>query len=251
MPILVLMRHGATLWGQENRFAGWSDTLLSETGIKEAHEASRILKKAGLSFDICFTSKLKRAQQTLEIVADSKGPLSGNTTMDWRLNERHYGVLQGETRADMVKKYGNQQVVKWRRSYAGEPPPLMANDPRWQEQLQRLPGIALHNQPKSESMAAAAERVTPLWHEQMVPKLKGGKNLLVVAHTSSIRGLVRAIEGLSDEAAENFRIATAIPLVYVFDEDLRVIRRSELNAGMLNSLRYWVNRLKPRGLGQI
>lgn len=245
------MRHGATLWGQENRFAGWADTPLSDTGVKEAQGATRTLAKAGLTFDIYFTSPLKRAQQTLEIVADSKGPSIGNIISDWRLNERHYGALQGETRADMIEKYSNQQVVEWRRSYTAVPPPLDADDPRWQEQLQRLPDIAVHDQPRTESMAKAAERVAPFWHSNIVPALKTGKQILVVAHTSSIRGLARVIESLNDDEAAEFRIATAIPLVYLLDDDLKIIRRTDLSDGMANNLRYWMNRLKPRRLGWI
>ena len=251
MPTLVLMRHGATLWGQENRFAGWADTPLSDTGVKEAQGATQTLAKAGLAFDICFTSSLKRAQQTLEIVAESKGPPIGNIISDWRLNERHYGALQGETREAMIERYGNQQVVEWRRSYAAVPPPLSEDDPRWQEQLQRLPDIILDDQPRSESMAMAALRVEPVWHTRMAPELKAGKQLLVVAHTSSIRGLARVIEGLSDEEAADFRIATAIPLVYLLDDDLKVLGRTDLSDGMVNNLRYWMNRLKPRRLGWI
>jgi 2,3-bisphosphoglycerate-dependent phosphoglycerate mutase len=245
------MRHGATLWGQENRFAGWADTPLSDTGVKEARSATRTLAKASLPFDTSFTSSLKRAQQTLEIVADSKGPPVGNIISDWRLNERHYGALQGETREAMIERYGNQQVVVWRRSYAAVPPPLSEDDPRWQEQLQRLPDIAADDQPRSESMAMAALRVEPVWHTRMAPELRAGKQLLVVAHTSSIRGLARVIEGLTDEKAADFRIATAIPLVYLFDDDLKIIRRTDLNDGMVNNLRYWMNRLKPRHLGWI
>lgn len=251
MPTLVLMRHGATLWGQENRFAGWADTPLSDSGVKEAQDAARTLAKAGLAFDFCFTSPLKRAQQTLEIVSDSKGLPIGNIISDWRLNERHYGALQGETREVMIEKYGNQQVVAWRRSYAAVPPPLPEDDPRWREQLQRLPDITIDDQPRSESMAMAALRVGPVWHTRMAPELKAGKQLLVVAHTSSIRGLARVIEGLNDQEAADFRIATAIPLVYLLDGDLRVISRTDLNDGMVNNLRYWMNRLKPRRLGWI
>ena len=245
MPTLVLMRHGATLWGQENRFAGWADTPLSDSGVKEAQDAARTLAKADLAFDICFTSSLERARQTLEIVINSKGLPIGNIISDWRLNERHYGALQGETREAMIERYGNQQVVAWRRSYSAVPPSLHEDDPRWREQLQRLPDISIDDQPKSESMAMAALRVEPVWQARMAPELKAGKQLLVVAHTSSIRGLARVIEGLNDQEAANFRIATAIPLVYLLDDDLKVIRRTDLNDGMVNNLRYWMNRLKP------
>ena len=245
------MRHGATLWGQENRFAGWADTPLSNTGVKEAESATRTLAKAGLAFDICFTSHLKRARQTLEIVAGNKGPTIGNIISDWRLNERHYGALQGETREAMVERYGNQQIVAWRRSYAAVPPPLSEDDPRWQEQLQRLPDIPVDDQPRSESMAMAALRVEPVWHAQMAPELKAGKQLLVVAHTSSIRGLARVIEGLTDQEAADFRIATAIPLVYLLDDELKIIRRTDLRDGIGSSWRHWISRLKPRRLGWI
>ena len=251
MPTLVLLRHGATLWGQENRFAGWADTPLSGTGVREARDAAQIMAKAGLAFDIAFTSSLKRARETLEIVAGGKVPPVGTVKSDWRLNERHYGALQGEIRADMIERYGNEQVVEWRRSYTAVPPALADDDPRWHEQLQRLPDIALHNQPRAESMAKAAERVEPVWHTLMAPELKAGKQILVVAHTSSIRGLARVIENLSDEKAADFRIATAIPLVYVLDDGLKVIRRTDLSDGVVSNLRYWTNRLKPRRLGWI
>jgi 2,3-bisphosphoglycerate-dependent phosphoglycerate mutase len=251
MQTLVLMRHGATLWGQENRFAGWADSPLSDTGTKEAQGAAQTLAEAGLAFDISFTSSLKRAQQTLDIVAKSKGTFIGNIISDWRLNERHYGALQGETREAMIERYGNQQVVDWRRSYAAVPPSLTEDDPRWQEQLQRLPGISIDDQPKSESMAMAALRVEPIWHTRIAPELRSGKRLLVVAHTSSIRGLARVIEGLNDEAAADFRIATAIPLIYLLDDNLKFIKRTDLNDGVASNLRYWINRLKPRRLGWI
>lgn len=251
MRTLVLMRHGATLWGQENRFAGWADTPLSDTGKKEAEGAAQTLAKSGLAFETSFTSSLKRAQQTLEIVADNKGAPIGSIISDWRLNERHYGALQGETREAMIERYGNQQVVCWRRSYNAVPPPLSEADPRWQEQLQRLPGIAIDDHPKSESMAMAALRVEPVWHTRMAPELRAGKRVLVVAHTSSIRGLARVIEGLTDDAAADFRIATAIPLVYLLDDDLKFIKRADLNDGVVSNLRYWMNRLKPSRLGWI
>jgi 2,3-bisphosphoglycerate-dependent phosphoglycerate mutase len=251
MPILVLMRHGSTLWGQENRFAGWGDTPLNEDGLTEAKNAARTLAKANFSFSSCYTSELLRARQTLSALVNSGLALPANTHFDWRLNERHYGALQGETRAVMIKKYGNNQVVEWRRSYTAIPPPLHENDPRWLEQLQRLPNLTSAEHPKTESMAIAADRVAPVWHTRIAPDLKNGKQVLVVAHTSSIRGLARAIEGLSDEASEDFRVATAIPVVYEFDDDLKVVNKSDLTDGLSGSIRYWTNQLKPRNLGWI
>jgi 2,3-bisphosphoglycerate-dependent phosphoglycerate mutase len=251
MPVLVLMRHGATLWGQENRFAGWGDSPLSQTGFAEAASTARALAKAKLSFDINYTSDLLRAQQTLEVLTQILPATANETRRDWRLNERHYGSLQGETRAAMIEKYGNKQVVEWRRSYTALPPSLEKDDPRWHEQVQRLPNLKPTDQPATESMAIAAERVAPVWHTRIAPDLKGGKQVLVVAHTSSIRGLARAIEGLDDEACENFRIATAVPIVYILDADLNVVSKTDVKAGMAGGIRYWANQLKPRGLGWI
>ena len=251
MPILVLMRHGATLWGQENRFAGWGDTPLSDGGFNEAKRAGHVLTKANFSFDVCYVSELSRAKQTLSTLIENGLTIGNDIQFDWRLNERHYGALQGETRAAMVEKYGNNQVVEWRRSYTATPPQLPENDPRWLEQLQRLPNLSLEQQPKTESMAAAANRVAPVWANYITSDLKSGKRVLVVAHTSSIRGLARAIEGLSDEVSESFRVATAIPLVYKFDDDLKVVNKADLKDGLSGSIRYWSNQLKPRKLGWI
>jgi 2,3-bisphosphoglycerate-dependent phosphoglycerate mutase len=251
MPTLVLMRHGATFWGDENRFAGWGDTPLSQTGLHEAKSAAKILAKANLDFDICYTSELQRAQQTLGALTAIKPSLAANVESDWRLNERHYGALQGETRIAMIEKYGNQNIVDWRRSYAAVPPPLEDDDPRWLEQLQRLPTINKADQPKTESMATAAERVAPVWNTRIAPDLKIGKRVLIVAHTSSLRALARTIENLSDAESANFRIATAIPMVYELDTDLKLLSKSHLNIDLSGSIRHWANRLKPRGLGWI
>ena len=249
MPILVVMRHGATQWSQENRFAGWADAALSEKGLEEARRAAVTLKKAGVSFDLCFTSLLSRAGRTLDIVTRELGIAEEKVKRDWRLNERHYGALQGETRSAMIARYGNAQVVQWRRAYDEAPPPLEDGDPRWLEQVERLKAVPLDRQPRGESLRQAAERVAPAWHDAMVPALAAGQNLLVVAHTSAIRGLARVIEHLSDEQCEAFRIATAIPRLYVLGDDLRVGEKTDLNEGLGSSLRYWGNRLKPRGLG--
>ncbi|MFO1121617.1 MAG: 2,3-bisphosphoglycerate-dependent phosphoglycerate mutase [Hyphomicrobiales bacterium] len=251
MPTLVLMRHGATLWGEQNRFAGWGDTPLSETGMKEARKAAQALVRSGLQFDLCYTSCLARARQSLDIMLDEMKASELPVRREWRLNERHYGALQGETRAAMTERYGNSQVVAWRRSFDVVPPPLDEGDPRWQEQLARLPMIPLADQPHTESMAQAAERVAPLWHESIAPDLKSGKQLLVVAHTSALRGLIRIIEGLNDADAAAFRIATAIPRVYVLDDDLKPLKTVDLTEGVASSLRHWFTALKPRRIGWI
>ena len=251
MPKLVLMRHGATLWGQENRFAGWGDTPLSDAGHKEAQSAAKILADANFIFDKYYTSELKRAKQTLAATVALYPEVRDSIQTDWRLNERHYGALQGETREAMIEKYGNQQVVDWRRSFTAVPPPLPDGDPRWLEQLQRLPAINVADQPRTESMATAAARVAPVWHEHIAPDLRQGGQVLVVAHTSSIRGLARAIENLSDSDSANFRIATAIPLVYEFDASLQLVAKTFLDTNVSGSFRRWFNRFKPRGLGWI
>jgi 2,3-bisphosphoglycerate-dependent phosphoglycerate mutase len=243
------MRHGATTWSQENRFAGWADASLSPKGLEEARKAAKSLKKAEISFDICFTSLLSRASQTLDAVTAELGIAQERVKRDWRLNERHYGALQGEPRSAMIQRYGNAQVVQWRRAYDEAPPLLGDGDPRWLEQLDRLKQVPLASQPRSESLRAAAERVAPVWDELMAPALKDGRNLLVVAHTSAIRGLARVIEQLTDEQCEAFRIATAIPRVYALGNDLKIQEKADLNEGLGSSLRYWSNRLKPRGLG--
>lgn len=250
MPTLVLVRHGTTEAAKANRFAGWDDTALSAAGRAEAVLAARTLAGAGIEFDCCFTSRLSRATETLAAVAEALGLEAAEVTREWRLNERHYGALQGETRGAMIEAHGNAQVVAWRRSYDAVPPPLGEDDPRWREQLARLADVPAALQPRTESLGQAVERVTPVWHQAIASVLRGGGNVLVVAHTSSIRGLARAIEGLDDEASAAFRIATAVPRVYELDEALRPVARADLTEGLASGVRYWANRLKPRWLGR-
>jgi 2,3-bisphosphoglycerate-dependent phosphoglycerate mutase len=251
MPTLFLIRHGATQWAEENRFAGWGDTPLSARGHREAVFVAQSLKKSRYSFDICFTSQLTRARQTMAAIAQELSLPEHALKYDWRLNERHYGALQGEPRTAMIKKHGNAKIVEWRRTYHGQPPQLEDNDPRWEEQLQRLSEIPILQHPRSESMAQAVERVNPLWIDEIAPALKAGKNLLVVAHTSSIRGLVRHIEGLDDAQCAAFRISTAVPRQYELDDNLAPLEVRDLTHGVKAKIRYWVNRQKPGWLGGI
>jgi 2,3-bisphosphoglycerate-dependent phosphoglycerate mutase len=251
MPTLVLMRHGATIWGEENRFAGWGDTPLSAKGVEEARAAARSMKRHGLHFDRHFTSRLTRAQQTLDAVTAELGISARGVETDWRLNERHYGALQGETRSDMINRFGNRQVVAWRRSYDATPPLLEPDDPRLAEQFARLPDLAQSQHPRGESLGEAVARTAPCWFSTVAPALAQGQNVLVVAHTSSIRGLVKSIESLDDEEAAAFRIATAVPRIYEFDGALKVMSCADLTDGVGAQLRAWTNRLKPRGLGWI
>ncbi len=245
------MRHGATIWGGENRFAGWGDTPMSATGVAEVRDGARVLCKTGLTFDLCVTSRLRRATDSLGIVGEVMPLGSARLLSDWRLNERHYGALQGETRAAMIERYGNEQVVAWRRSYDARPPLLGDEDPRWLEQIARFPDIPLDSHPRGESLADAVERITPVWTDSIAGALRAGGNVLLVAHTSSMRAIVRAVEGLDDAASAAQRFATAVPRAYAFDEDLRVVSRADITGGLRLRLRHWSARLKPRRLGWI
>jgi 2,3-bisphosphoglycerate-dependent phosphoglycerate mutase len=251
MPELVLMRHGATLWGQENKFAGWGDTPLSPAGVQEAVAAGRALAQRGFRFDAVLTSRLLRAAQTVEHLQQALHYSNENIERDWRLNERHYGALQGYSRSDMIKQHGNALVVAWRRSFDAVPPPLMPDDPRWLEQLQRLSDIPQNAQPRSESMGMAAVRAGQVWNERIKPALKVGQSLLVVGHTSSLRGLSKVMLGLDDATAESFRIATAVPRLYRFDSNLQIVSAENIQSGSKSTLRSWINRLKPKSLGQL
>jgi len=249
MPILVLMRHGTTVWGDEGRFVGWGDAPLNATGLDEVRHAAQTLRKAGMDFDLCLTSRLLRARESLRIVEATLEPAEREIISDWRLNERHYGALQGETRAAMIGRYGNDQVVAWRRSYTGVPPPLGDDDPRWLEQLARFPDIPRDRHPRAESLGDAVLRIEPVWHDRIATALRAGNNVLMVGHTSSMRAIVRAIEKLDDSDSAALRFATAVPRYYEFDEDLRVLSSCDLTSGLKLRLRYWGTRLKPRRVG--
>lgn len=249
MSTLVLVRHGKTEWSSQNRFAGWADAPLSATGEHEARAAGRALAAAGYRFDQAHTSYLSRAARSLEIILAEMGQADLPVDRHWRLNERHYGALQGHNRARMALQYGNEQVALWRRSYTAEPPALEDSDERLPALDPLYAGIDPALLPRTESLSQAAERVAVWWRETLAPALRGGaggeRQVLVVAHTSSIRGLVRQIEGLDDEAAAGFRIATALPLVYRLDDGLKVTGRRELAEGWSNRMRRFLNRHKP------
>jgi 2,3-bisphosphoglycerate-dependent phosphoglycerate mutase len=249
MSTLVLVRHGKTEWSSQNRFAGWADAPLSAAGEQEARGAGRALAAAGYRFDAAHTSYLGRAARTLETILEELGQADLPAARSWRLNERHYGALQGHNRAKMALQYGNEQVARWRRSYDAEPPLLSEDDPRLPSRDALYAGIDPDLLPRSESLGQAAERVAVWWRETLAPELRGEENgqrqVLVVAHTSSIRGLVRQIEGLDDSRSADFRIATALPLVYTLDAGLQVIGRQEIAAGWSNWMRRFLNRHKP------
>ena len=245
MPNLVLLRHGKTEWSSQNRFAGWADAPLSATGRREAQDAGQTLAEADLKIDFCCTSYLSRAAETLEIVLGVMALEGLPLERTWRLNERHYGGLQGNNRAKMALKYGNDQVAQWRRSFTAEPPALSDDDPRLPVRDPLYAEIDPTLLPHSESLEQAAERVAPWWRESLAPRLRRGQSVLVVAHTSSIRGLVRQIEALDDEASAAFRIATAVPLVYRLNDALEVVEKQELIAGWSGRLRHFLNKRKP------
>ncbi len=245
MPTLVLVRHGKTEWSKQNRFAGWADAPLSAEGRREARAAGRLVADLGLAFGLCATSLLSRAAESLSVMLQQMERPDLAVIRSWRLNERHYGVLQGENRAKMAMRHGNQQLGQWRRQFTAAPPPLPDGDPRLPCRDPLYAGIDPVLLPRSESLEQACARVAPWWTEVLAPRLSQGENALVVAHTSSIRGLVRQIEHLDDASATAFRIATATPVVYRLDRDLTVLDKREITAGWGGRLRQLVNRHKP------
>lgn len=245
MPTLVLVRHGKTEWSSQNRFAGWADAPLGAGGEAEARGAGRVVAAMGLSFDLCATSYLSRAAQTLEIILQALDQPAIPVVRTWRLNERHYGALQGQNRTKIALRYGNRQLAQWRRSFDAEPPPLADGDPRLPSQDPLYAEIDPDLLPCSESLQQACARVAPWWRDHLAPRLRQGQHALVVAHTSSIRGLVRQIEGLDEATTAAFRIATATPLVYRLDDELNMMEKFELTAGWSGRLRQFLNRHKP------
>jgi 2,3-bisphosphoglycerate-dependent phosphoglycerate mutase len=221
MRKLVLLRHGESDWNRENRFTGWTDVDLSQQGIAEARAAGRLLKAEAYEFDIAYTSVLKRAIRTLWIALDELDRMWLPEEKSWRLNERHYGALQGLNKAEMAAKYGEAQVLAWRRSYDTPPPPLSPDDPRYEGRDPRYAGVKV---PMSESLKDTVTRVVPYWQSSIAPALRAGKRVLVAAHGNSMRALVKHLDAISDEAIVKLNIPTGIPLVYELDESLRPLR---------------------------
>jgi 2,3-bisphosphoglycerate-dependent phosphoglycerate mutase len=228
---LVLVRHGESVWNKENLFTGWTDVDLSEHGREESRAAGLALKQHGFGFDAAFTSVLKRAIHTLWIVLDEMDLTWIAENKDWRLNERHYGALQGLNKAETAVKYGDEQVKLWRRSYRLRPPALEDGDPR-HPRLDRRYGLLDGQQlPTGECLQDTVERVLPFWQEQLVPFLRSGKRPLIVAHGNSLRGLIKYLDGISDDDIVNLEIPTGKPLVYELNEQLRPIRHYYLQDG--------------------
>jgi 2,3-bisphosphoglycerate-dependent phosphoglycerate mutase len=218
---LVLVRHGQSAWNLENRFTGWTDVDLSERGIQEAHEAAQALRAGGYSFDVAFTSVLKRAIRTLWILLDDLDLMWIPVHRSLRLNERHYGALQGLNKKDTVEKFGLEQVQVWRRSYDVSPEPLAESDPRHPCHDPRYASVPRELLPATESLKTTLERVLPYWHETIVPALRQGQKILICAHGNSLRALVKYLDHVSDKEITQLNIPTGIPLVYELDEDLK------------------------------
>ncbi len=221
---LVLVRHGESTWNKENRFTGWTDVDLSEKGREEAQKAGKLLLENGFTFDIALTSVLKRAIRTLWTIMDEMDLMWLPVERAWQLNERHYGALQGLNKAETAAKYGNEQVLVWRRSYDTPPPALEKTDPRYPGNDRRYSGLSEKQLPLTECLKDTVDRMLPYWHERMAPLIKSGKRVLTVAHGNSLRALVKYLDKMSDEEIINLNIPTGIPLVYELDADLKPIK---------------------------
>lgn len=221
---LVLIRHGESTWNLENRFTGWTDVDLTPTGVSQAMSAGKLLKAEAYEFDLAFTSVLKRAIHTLWYVLDEMDCTWLPVVKDWRLNERHYGALQGLNKADMAKKYGDEQVLVWRRSYDTPPPALEAGDPRSERSDRRYAALPETSVPLTECLKDTVARVLPFWNEAMAPAIRSGQRVLVAAHGNSIRALVKYLDGISESDIVGLNIPNGIPLVYELDADLKPIR---------------------------
>ena len=224
MKTLVLLRHGESEWNRENRFTGWTDVDLSEKGEQEAISAGNELKKAGYIFDTAYTSVLKRAIKTLNLALDRMDLLWIPVSKSWRLNERHYGALQGLNKAEIAGQYGIEQTNIWRRSYDIPPPPLTLDDPRNPSQDPRYASLRADELPLTECLKDTVERFMPYWHETIAPSLREGARPLVAAHGNSLRALVKYLDNISDREIAELNIPTGIPLVYELDEELKPIR---------------------------
>jgi 2,3-bisphosphoglycerate-dependent phosphoglycerate mutase len=224
MKRVVLLRHGESTWNRENRFTGWTDVPLSEKGVREATEAGRLLREGGFEFDVAFTSLLKRAIRTLWIALEETDRMWIPVVKDWRLNERHYGGLQGLDKAETAAKYGMEQVHVWRRSYDIPPPALTRDDERWPGRDPRYANLEPEQVPLTESLKDTVARFLPYWHEAIAPAVASGRRVVIAAHGNSLRALVKYLDGVSDQEITELNIPTGVPLVYELGDDLKPIR---------------------------
>jgi len=221
---LVLLRHGQSQWNLENRFTGWTDVALSENGIIEAQSSGQLLKDKGYFFDLVYTSVLSRAIETMELCLEAMGIKNIPIKYHWRLNERHYGALQGLNKAETAQKYGDEQVLIWRRSYDTPPPPLNLDDERHPRFDERYSDLDTSKLPNSECLKDTVNRFLPLWHEMIAPIIQSGKKIIIVAHGNSLRALIKYLDKISDEAIVGLNIPTGVPLVYELDNGLNPIK---------------------------
>ena len=220
---LVLVRHGESIWNLENKFTGWTDVDLSENGIKEAHNAGKLLKENGYTFDVAYTSVLKRANHTLDIILEELG-LDIPINYSWRLNERHYGALQGLNKDETREKYGADQVLLWRRSVDVKPPELSLDDPRYPGNDEKYKDLTQDQLPKTENLIDTIERVMAYWNSNIKKDLQEGKRVIIAAHGNSLRGLIKYLDNLTDEEIIKCEIQTGNPICYELDENLKPIR---------------------------
>lgn len=221
---LVLVRHGQSMWNLENRFTGWTDVELSENGIKEAKEAGRVLKQKGFLFDIAFTSVLKRANDTLTYILKEMGEENIQVKKSWKLNERHYGALQGLNKDETKKKYGEEQVLLWRRSVDVRPPELDESDPRYPGNDPKYKELKPEELPKTENLIDTIKRVIDYWNKDIEKELRKGKNVIIVAHGNSLRGLIKYLDNMTDDEIMKLEIQTGNPICYELDDNLKPIR---------------------------
>jgi 2,3-bisphosphoglycerate-dependent phosphoglycerate mutase len=221
---IVLIRHGESTWNLENRFTGWTDVDLTPTGVSQAMSAGQLLKAEGWDFDVCFTSVLKRAIHTLWFALDEMDRTWLPVVKDYRLNERHYGALQGLNKADMAKKFGEEQVLAWRRSYDTPPPALEASDTRCERGDRRYAQVEPQNLPLTECLKDTVARVLPCWQDTIAPRIRNGERILIAAHGNSIRALIKYLDNVSEQDIVGLNIPNGIPLVYELDAELKPIR---------------------------
>jgi len=225
---LVVLRHGESVWNKENRFTGWTDVDLSEKGVDEARSAGRTLREYGFFFDIAFTSMLKKAIRTLWIVLDEMDLMWIPIRKSWRLNERHYGALQGLNKSEATQKHGEEQVLLWRRSYDVRPPALEKTDERYPGNNRRYWDLSEDDLPVTESLKDTLSRLLPYWKNTIVPEIRSGKKVIIVAHGNSLRALIKYLDDLSDDEIVKLEIPTGIPLVYALDEGLKPLKHRYL-----------------------
>ncbi|MBW1992257.1 MAG: 2,3-diphosphoglycerate-dependent phosphoglycerate mutase [Deltaproteobacteria bacterium] len=248
MKKLVLLRHGESIWNKENRFTGWIDVGLSEKGLEEARESGQVLAREGFVFDVAYTSVLKRAIKTLWVALEEMDLMWIPVHHSWRLNERHYGALQGLNKTETVEKHGLEQVKIWRRSYDVPPPPLTPDNPYYPGKDPRYAGVPPEELPLTECLKDVVARFLPYWHETIAPAVKSGKRVIIAAHGNSLRALVKYLDNVGDEEIVGLNIPTGIPLVYELTNDLKPVRHYYLGdpERIQAAIRSVANQLKKR-----